>query len=65
MKPALLSIADTKATLSVGKTTIYELIRAGDLETVKIGSRTLITADSISALISRGASTPNHLAEMD
>lgn len=51
MKPALLSIADTKTTLSVGKTTIYELIRTGILATVKIGSRTLVTSESIDALI--------------
>ena len=54
MKPALLSVSDTKATLSVGKTTIYHLIRSGSLKTIKIGSRTLVTSDSIDALIASG-----------
>lgn len=35
----------------MGRTKIYELIRAGTLKTVKIGRRTLITAASLQALI--------------
>ena len=35
----------------IGRTTVYELIAAGKLEAVKLGSRTLITAASIEALL--------------
>jgi excisionase family DNA binding protein len=36
---------------NIGRTTIYGLIAAGRLEAVKLGSRTLVTAASINALI--------------
>ena len=35
----------------IGRTTAYGLIAAGKLEAVKLGSRTLITAASIDALL--------------
>ena len=35
----------------IGRTTVYSLIAAGKLEAVKLGSRTLITAVSIDALL--------------
>jgi excisionase family DNA binding protein len=42
----------------IGRTTVYGLIAAGKLEAVKLGSRTLITAASIDALL---ASLPRAL----
>lgn len=47
----LYSITDTIKTLSLGRTSIYNLIKAGQLETVKLGRRTLIKVSSIEALI--------------
>ena len=35
----------------IGRTTVYGLIAAGKLEAVKLGSRTLVTAASIEALL--------------
>jgi excisionase family DNA binding protein len=35
----------------IGRTTIYGLIASGQLEAVKLGSRTLVTAVSIEALL--------------
>jgi excisionase family DNA binding protein len=35
----------------IGRTTVYELIASGKLEAVKLGSRTLVTATSIEALL--------------
>ncbi len=35
----------------IGRTTVYGLIATGKLEAVKLGSRTLITAASIDALL--------------
>jgi len=46
----LLPISDTCAALGVGRNSVYNLINAGKLEIVKIGRRTLVTADSIKAL---------------
>jgi excisionase family DNA binding protein len=39
--------------LDIGKTKIYELIGAGELETIHIGRRTLVLRASIEALIER------------
>ena len=39
--------------LGIGKTKIYELIASGDLETVRLGRRTLIVLASIETLFER------------
>lgn len=39
--------------LDIGKTKLYELIAEGELETIRIGRRTLIMQTSIDALIQR------------
>lgn len=47
----LYSIRDTMGALSIGRTSVYNLIKAGRLETVKLGSRTLVKVSSIHALV--------------
>jgi excisionase family DNA binding protein len=47
MEPLALSINDTAKTLSLGRTSVYALIREGRLETIKLGRRTLIKAASV------------------
>lgn len=44
---------DTTNMIGVGRTTVYALVKSGDLEAVKIGRRTLITAASIDAYVAR------------
>jgi excisionase family DNA binding protein len=44
------SINRTAKVLGVGRTTIYKLIKSGQVDTLKIGSRTLITTESITRL---------------
>ena len=39
--------------ISIGRTKLYELIRAGDLEPVKLGRATLITVSSLQRLIGK------------
>lgn len=51
MEPIAASINDTAKALSLGRTSIYALIREGRLETVKMGRRTLVRIDSIRRLI--------------
>lgn len=50
MEKLLVSIADAAKVLSLGRTSIYELIRSGELETRKMGRRRLVTAASIKRL---------------
>jgi len=47
MEPLALSINATAKTLSLGRTSIYVLIREGRLETIKLGRRTLIKTASV------------------
>ncbi len=49
MDPINLSIIDAARTLGVGRSKLYELINAGQLETVKLGTRTLVRVASIRA----------------
>ena len=47
IEPFTLSIKDTARLLGLGRSTIYKLIGEGQLDTVKIGNRTLIKTASI------------------
>lgn len=49
----LLGIPSTQRRLDVGRTTVYRLLREGELQSVKIGRRTLITSASIDAYVRR------------
>jgi excisionase family DNA binding protein len=51
--PLLLTILETAALLSVGRSTVYELIGAGELETVHIGRSVRVPADALRWYISR------------
>ncbi len=51
--PALVSIPNGGKQLAVGRSTTYQLINDGELETVKIGKRRLIVRASIDAYIER------------
>jgi DNA binding domain, excisionase family len=44
------SINRTAKALGVGRSTIYKLIKTGQVDALKIGSRTLITTASIARL---------------
>lgn len=51
----VVSVPEACKALSVGRTTIYELIGAGHLKVVKIGRATRVTVESIRAVASGGA----------
>jgi excisionase family DNA binding protein len=48
-----LSIPDAASTLGIGRTSLYGLLRAGELETVQIGGRRVVVADSIRNYVDR------------
>ena len=50
MEPIFVSITDAAKALNLGRTSIYELIRSGELETRKMGRRRLVTVDSLRRL---------------
>jgi len=41
--------------LGLSRTTIYKLINLGELKRIKLGASTLISADSVDALLARNA----------
>lgn len=49
--PLAYSIKEASRATSLGRTRLYQLIAAGRLEAVKIGSRTLIPADALHKLL--------------
>jgi len=51
MEPVTISISGAAKALGLGRTSIYALIKAKRLETVKFGSRHLVKTDSIRRLI--------------
>lgn len=46
-------IADATKMLGIGRSKLYDLINAREVETIKLGAATLIIVDSIHALIER------------
>jgi excisionase family DNA binding protein len=52
------SPSETAKLIGVGRTTLYELIGNGSLETVKLGSRRLITRDAIDRLLAANKVVP-------
>lgn len=46
-------VGEASRMIGIGRTKLYELINAGDLEKIKIGRATLITVRSLCQLIER------------
>ena len=59
MERIFASIQETGSTLGLGRSTIYRMINDGQLEKVKLGSRTLIRISSIQALANSEAGAPH------
>jgi excisionase family DNA binding protein len=55
MERVFYSVAETCRLLSLGRTKVYELIGEDRLVVVKIGRRSLVTADSIARLVEAAA----------
>jgi excisionase family DNA binding protein len=50
---ATYSVNETARILSIGKTSIYELIKTGELVRTKVGRRTLFSAPDIAAFLNK------------
>lgn len=55
--PRLISQDEAAHRLAVSRTSVWRLLTAGELSAVRIGSRTLVVADSIEEFISRQTRT--------
>jgi excisionase family DNA binding protein len=53
MDPIATSVNDAAKALSLGRTSIYALIKEGRLDTVKLGRRTLIKVESVRRLLEK------------
>lgn len=53
VEPICLRIDDAARMISVGRTTLYQLIASGDVEAIKLGKSTRVTTASLHALIRR------------
>ena len=53
--PLVCSIRDARVLLGgIGNTKVWQLVQAGELETVRIGARRMVKLDSIRALVAKG-----------
>jgi len=51
--PMLLTIPDAARVLAIGRTTLYELIRDGEVDVIRIGRSTRIPVTTIHAFVDR------------
>ncbi|MBB5373785.1 helix-turn-helix domain-containing protein [Acidocella aromatica] len=51
MEPVAISVNSAAKALGIGRSSIYALIKGGQLEAIKIGRRTLLTTASIKRLV--------------
>lgn len=55
--PTLLSIGQVASQLGVGRSLVYAEIRGGNLPTVRVGGRRLVSVDALAAYIAANTST--------
>lgn len=53
METVLLDVPEAMSVLRCGRTKFYELVKRGDIEVIKLDSRTLVVAASIEGYIAR------------
>jgi len=53
VEPLALRIPQAAQMLGIGKSTLYEIIAAGEIETIKIGRSTLVPTDSLRSFLAR------------
>ena len=58
--PFVLTISETCAALKLGRSKVYQLIKAGDLKVIKFGKATRLSVASVQELAERGAPAKKH-----
>ena len=54
-----LSVREVSSLLGLGRTSVYDAVRTGELPSIRIGTRILIPKAGIDALLKATASVPN------
>jgi excisionase family DNA binding protein len=57
-KPICLRVNDAAAYIGIGRSKMYEMIDNGEIETVEIGGRRLVTRASLDALLEKQLAAP-------
>jgi excisionase family DNA binding protein len=52
-EPLAVRISQASRLLGIGRSTLYQFINAGEIETIKVGRSTLIPTESLHAFIER------------
>lgn len=55
LEPFTVRIPVAMRLTGIGRSRLYELIKAGQLKTVKVGTSTLVTTSSLRQLVERGS----------
>lgn len=55
LSPLCVRVSSAARLLGIGRTKTYELINAGDLDTIKVGQAVLVTMKSLEAFVDRRA----------
>lgn len=58
--PLLLTVRDAAGLLSIGRSTLYELIAAGEIEVVHIGRSVRVPTVELVAFVDRRSQAPAH-----
>jgi excisionase family DNA binding protein len=59
-KPITVTVATARKLSGLGNTTVWALLKGGQLDAVRVGRRTLITFRSLEALLSPGSAPQCH-----
>ncbi len=57
-EPLAVRIAHASRLLGIGRSTLYQFINAGEIETIKVGRSTLIPTESLHAFLERRRRQP-------
>jgi excisionase family DNA binding protein len=55
VEPLLLSVNEARARLAIGNSLVWKLIASGELQTIKLGGRTLVPMSALHAMIAAKA----------
>lgn len=56
VEPICVKVNDAARMIGVGRTKLYELIAAGEVDVVKLGKSTRVTTSSLKSLVERNVS---------